>query len=96
MIKNIFKLVFKESLILYAVKIISYAKDFIATYISQVASVSETERLRHETSLVWSEFIINHQEAFVSMLNFGMFLLSLWAIYLLITDGYKIIKSIKE
>ena len=96
MIKNIFKLVFKESLTLYAIKIIGYAKDFISTYISQAASLSETERLRHETSLVWSEFIINHQEAFVSMLNFGTFLLILLAIYLLITDGYKIIKSTKE
>lgn len=96
MIKNIFKLVLKESLVLYAFKIIGYAKDFIATYISQAASVSETERLRGETTLVWSEFIVNHQEAFISMLNFGMFLLILLFIYLLITDGYKIIKSIKE
>lgn len=93
--KSIF-LAIKESIIFIFIRMFSLARDFFEVVINQAAAASEIERLRGETTLAFSEFIINHQGSFLSIFGFGIFLLVLLALYIFWKDCYNILKIIKE
>ena len=82
----------KEMFIFLAVRLVVLARDFVSVFVNQMAGQSEIARLNGETSLVFSEFIINHQTSFVSIFTVLVVLLLCLAAYVAIFDINKIMK----
>lgn len=100
MIKKIFSktttFVIKEAFIFVAIKVVFLLRSMMETFVNQMAGTSEIERLKGETSLIFSEFIINHQNDFSLIFAITSLLLIIAAITILVNDAIKIINIIKE
>ena len=91
-----FGLIIKEAFLFLVIRAVSLASDFFATIVNQAAGSMEIERLKGETSLAFSEFVINHQGSFTAIFGFAIFLLALIMVFILFKDGNKILKLLKE
>lgn len=100
MIKKVFSktttLVIKEAFVFVAIKVVLLLRSMMETFVNQMAGTSEIERLKEETSLVFSEFIINHQNDFSLIFAITLLLLIIAAITILVNDAIKISNIIKE
>lgn len=91
-----FGLIIKEAFLFLIIRAVSLASDFFAIIVNQAAGSMEIDRLKGGTSLVFSEFVINHQGSFTAIFGFAIFLLALIMVFVLFKDGNKILKFLKK
>ena len=91
-----FGLIIKEAFMFVIIRIVLLAQSFFETVANQAASNIEIDRMKGEVSYAFANFVINHQGSFTAIFTFINFLLWLLVIFILFSDGNKIINLIKN
>ena len=93
---KIIALIIKELIVAITMGIVCLVNSFIEVCVNQTASTLEIQRLKHDTILAYSEFVINNQQFLHIICGLLLFLLSIVAILIFIKDAIKINNLIKH